>query len=220
VKALAEQRYLSEFEAKKVLKDYGLEVTREFIAKSVDEALEFASKIGYPVVLKVVSREIKHKTDVGCVRVGIGDEKALLVAYNEILENARKVSKSVEGILVQEMVNGLEFIIGVVKDRTFGKVIMFGLGGIFTEILKDVSFRVLPISEEDAYDMIHEIKARKMLEGYRGIRVRKEKIVDAIVKIAKLCNEEPIRELDINPLIVNDKEAKVVDALILLEDGT
>ncbi len=216
-RALAENRDLNEYEAKIVLRDFGLETTKEFIAKNVDEALEFANKIGYPVVLKVVSREIKHKTDVGCVKIGIEDEKALLGAYNEILENARKVTRNIEGVLVQEMVNGLEFIVGATIDRTFGKVIMFGLGGVFTEVLKDVSFRILPITKEDAYEMIHEIKARKILEGYRGIKANKEKIVDAIVKVAKLCEKEPIKELDINPLIVNEKEAKVVDALILLE---
>ncbi len=222
--ALREGRIkLLEHEAISVIKSYGIPVAEAYLAKNVEEAIEIASKIGYPVVLKLVSPDISHKSDVGGVIVGINSPDQVREAFNKIMENVPKKAPNarITGILVQKMAEkgGIEVIVGGLRDNVFGPVVMFGLGGIFVEVLKDVSFRVAPLTHEDALDMIKEIKARKILEGYRNTPpVNKEALADIIVKVAKLLEENPeIDSLDLNPIIAYPDKAIVVDARIILK---
>ncbi len=222
--ALREGRIkLLEHEAISVIKSYGIPVAEAYLAKNVEEAIEIASKIGYPVVLKIVSPDISHKSDVGGVIVGINSPDQVREAFNKIMENVPKKAPNarITGILVQKMAEkgGIEVIVGGLRDNVFGPVVMFGLGGIFVEVLKDVSFRVAPLTHEDALDMIKEIKARKILEGYRNTPpVNKEALADIIVKVAKLLEENPeIDSLDLNPIIAYPDKAIVVDARIILK---
>ncbi len=222
--ALREGRIkLLEHEAISVIKSYGIPVAEAYLAKNVEEAIEIASKIGYPVVLKIVSPDISHKSDVGGVIVGVNSPDQVREAFNKIMENVPKKAPNarITGILVQKMAEkgGIEVIVGGLRDNVFGPVVMFGLGGIFVEVLKDVSFRVAPLTREDALDMIKEIKAHKILEGYRNTpQVNKEALADIIVKVAKLLEENPeIDSLDLNPIIAYPDKAIVVDARIILK---
>ncbi len=222
--ALREGRIkLLEHEAISVVKSYGIPVAEAYLAKNVEEAIEIAGKIGYPVVLKIVSPDISHKSDVGGVVVGVNNSDQVREAFNKIMENVPKKAPNarITGILVQKMAEkgGVEVIVGGLRDNVFGPVVMFGLGGIFVEVLKDVSFRVAPLTREDALDMIKEIKAHKILEGYRNTPpVNKEALADIIVKVAKLLEENPeIDSLDLNPIIAYPDKAIVVDARIILK---
>ena len=222
-KARGEGRsFLLEPEAKRLCALYGLPVTRFEVAKSEDEAVEAAERIGYPIVLKVVSPQILHKSDVGGVIINLRDEEEIREAYRKIHENVKsRVPEAViEGILVQEMApSSTEVIIGAIKDPTFGPTIMFGLGGIFVEILRDVSFRLVPIERVDAEEMIREIRAYKILEGARGLpKADKETLIEILLKTSDMLMELPeISELDLNPIMVYEKGAKIVDARIILE---
>jgi len=214
---------LNEFESKKLISLYGIPITHEKLATSVEDAKKIAKEIGYPVVLKGMSHDITHKTEAGIVALNISDEVKLEKCYMEILGNAKKYNPKadIQGVLVQEMVKeGTEVIVGMSKDPQFGPIIMFGLGGTFVEVLKDVSFRVPPITHRDAEEMIKEIKAYKILEGVRGKKtVDIESIIDTIMKLSKLSLslKDSIAELDINPLIVFEKGkgTKAVDALVI-----
>ncbi len=217
------RKKLLEHEVYAVCAHFGLPVPRHGLAQNEDEAAEIAEKIGYPVVLKVVSPDITHKSDVGGVVLDINSAKDAKEAYRKIMENVRKRAPSarIVGILVQEMVPwGLEVIVGATRDATFGPVIMFGLGGIFVEVLKDVSFRIAPLASEDIETMIREIKSYRILEGYRGEPPRD---VDAIKDILRKTSElmmklEDVQDLDLNPIMVYErgKGAKIADARILL----
>jgi len=216
------RKFLLEPEAKTVCIEYGIPVTRFELAKNEVEAVKFAEKIGYPVVLKIVSPDILHKSDVGGVIVNLKDAKEVRNAYKQILQNVKKhkAKAKITGILVQEMAPpSTEVIVGAIKDSQFGPSIMFGLGGIFVEVLKDVTFRVAPITEDEAREMITEVKAYPLLKGYRN---QPPVDIDAIVKIllntSKLVMEhQEIKELDLNPIMVYEKGAKTVDARIILE---
>ena len=216
------RKSLLETEAKTVCKDYGIPITRFELAKNEAEAVEFAEAIGYPVVLKIVSPDIIHKSDVGGVVVDLKDEKAVRGAYKQILGNVKKhdAKAKIVGVLVQEMAPAsTEVIVGSIKDPQFGPAIMFGLGGVFVEVLKDVTFRIAPVTEEEAREMIEEVKAYPLLKGYRGSPPAD---INAIVKIilatSKLVMEhQEIKELDLNPIMVYEKGAKTVDARIILE---
>jgi acyl-CoA synthetase (NDP forming) len=216
------RKFLLETEAKAVCMEYGIPVTEFKLAKSEGEAVEFADEIGYPIVLKIVSPEIIHKSDVGGVIINLKDRKGVGDAYKKILRNVRKykAKAKIVGILVQEMApSSTEVIVGATKDPQFGPAIMFGLGGIFVEILKDVTFRIAPITEEEAREMITEVKAYPLLKGYRNIPPAD---IDSIAKIllntSKLVMQhEEIKELDLNPIMVYEKGAKTVDARIILE---
>ncbi len=213
---------LNEHMSKRVLAAYGIPVTKEKLTGDVGEAKQAAGEIGYPVVMKVMSADIPHKTEAGVIKLGISSEQALVPAYGELLEKAKrfKADVRIDGILIQEMApKGVEMIIGMKRDASFGPVIMVGLGGIFVEVFKDVAFRVPPISLPDARAMIGEIKGAKLLNGYRGMeKMDCESIAAALMSVAGLSLDlgEAIRELDINPLIVypQGKGVKVVDALI------
>ncbi|MEM2118086.1 MAG: acetate--CoA ligase family protein [Candidatus Bathyarchaeia archaeon] len=216
------RRNLLESEAKTVCLEYGIPVTKFELARNEGEAVKFAEKIGYPVVLKIVSPDILHKSDVGGVIVNLKDAKEVRNAYKQILQNVKrhKAKAKITGILVQEMApSSTEIIVGAIKDPQFGPSIMFGLGGIFVEVLKDVTFRVAPITEDEAREMITEVKAYPLLKGYRN---QPPADIDAIVKIllntSKLVMEhQEIKELDLNPIMVYEKGAKTVDARIILE---
>jgi acyl-CoA synthetase (NDP forming) len=216
------RKSLLETEAKTVCMEYGIPVTRFELARGEEEAVRFAKMIGFPTVLKIVSPDILHKSDVGGVVVGLNDEDGVRRGYARILENVRKNAPKarIAGVLVQEMAPpSTEVIVGATKDPQFGPVIMFGLGGVFVEVLKDVTFRVAPIAEDDACEMITEVKAYPLLKGYRSTPPAD---VDAITKIllstSRLVNEHmEITELDLNPVIVYEKGAKTVDARIVLE---
>jgi acyl-CoA synthetase (NDP forming) len=216
------RKYLLEPEAKTVCIEYEIPVTKFKVAKNEAESVKFAEEIGYPVVLKIVSPDIIHKSDVGGVIVNLKDAKEVRNACKQILENVRKrnAKAKIVGVLVQEMApSSTEVIVGAIKDPQFGPSLMFGLGGIFVEVLKDVTFRVAPITEDEAREMITEVKAYPLLRGYRNIPPAD---VDAIIKILLntsrlVMKHQEIKELDLNPIIVYEKGAKTVDARIILE---
>jgi acetyl-CoA synthetase (ADP-forming) len=222
-RALKEGRKsLLETEAKTVCMDYGIPVTKFELAKNEAQAVKLAEKIGFPIVLKIVSPDIVHKSDVGGVVVNLRDAKGVREAYQQIMKSIKKHNAKAEivGILVQEMApSSTEVIVGAVKDPQFGPAMMFGLGGVFVEVLKDVTFRIAPINEDEAREMISEVKAYPLLKGYRN---QPPADIDAIVRIlmnaSRLVTEhEEIRELDLNPIIVYEKGAKTVDARMILE---
>ena len=228
-KALEEGRKkLLEHEAMQLLESYKIPVAPYGLATSADEAVSIAEKIGYPVVLKIVSPDISHKSDVGGVIVGISDPKNVREAYNRIMENVRKHQPSARlvGVLVQKMADPgyIEVIVGATRDMTFGPVLMFGLGGIFVEVLKDVSFRVAPLEPEDVESMIREIKSYKVLEGYRGMPPRDlDAIKDIILKTSNIMLEiDEIQDIDLNPIMLYERGrgAIVVDARVILRTKT
>jgi acetyl-CoA synthetase (ADP-forming) len=216
------RRALLEPEAKTICGEYGISVNRFSLAKSEKEAVAQAEKIGYPIVMKIVSPDIIHKSDAGGVLVNLKSAVEVEVGFKKILENAKKYKPDAEivGVLVQEMApQGIEVIVGAVKDPQFGQTVMFGLGGIFVELLKDVNFRVAPLSDADAREMITQLKAYPLLCGYRGSAPAD---IDALVAI--LCNTSrlvmnhpEIKELDLNPVMAYAEGAKTVDARIILE---
>jgi len=217
---------LSEGESKSLLAKFGIPVTRGGLAGSADEAVELARQIGYPVALKVDSPDIPHKTEAGAVFLNLASADEVRKAYAAILQNAGdyKPDARINGVLVQEMLpEGIEVIIGVTKDPVFGPTIMFGLGGIFVEVLKDVSFRVAPLSRGDALDMIKEIKGYQVLKGVRGRPPADiEALTSVIMKISTLATalKDQVKELDINPLVVypEGKGVKVADAMVVIKE--
>lgn len=213
---------LDEIHCKKIMKEYGIDVTEPVLAKSHQEAVEVANRIGYPVVMKIVSPQITHKSDIGGVRIGLKNEDDVKKAYEDIIMAAKdKVPDAViEGISVQKMAGkGLELVIGMSKDPQFGPMIMFGLGGTLVEILKDVAFRFVPLTGQDAREMIRQVKAYRLLEGYRGQPpVDIKYLEELLLKVSRMIEENPgIKEMDINPLIAYEKGAVAVDARIIME---
>ena len=202
-----------------LLKKYKIPLSKSILCKKLDEALKYSKKIGFPVVLKISSTEIIHKSDIGAVKTNINNEAELEKAYEEIEKNVKKKKAKIEGIILQKQITGKEIIIGGKKDPQFGPVIMFGLGGIFVEIFKDVSFRITPIDKESAKQMIEEIESYQILKGARGEKsVKIDSLIDIIVKISNMVmKEDKIIELDFNPVIVNQKTAEIVDVRIITE---
>lgn len=220
-KAKEENRGLLETEAMDILKNCGINVPNYELAKSQEDSVIMARKIGYPVVMKIVSRDILHKTDFGCVKLNLKNDEEVKEAYDEIMHNAKERNNKVriEGVVIYPLVSkGTEVIIGVTDDDQFGSAIMFGLGGIFVEVLKDVVFRIIPVSEEDVREMIKEIKGYPVLTGIRGDKPKDiDSIVDVAVKISKLVSDYPeIKEIDLNPIFLYDDGLIVVDARILV----
>jgi len=211
---------LTEFESRKVLEKYGFVLPKAFLAKDSASAEKFAKKIGYPVVLKIMSPDIIHKSDIACVKTGISNSSEAKFAYLAIKNNALRhnLAAKIDGIIVEETLNGVETIIGAKQDPQFGPIVLFGIGGVFVEILKDAAIRLAPIERKDAKEMISEIKGRKLLEGYRGGKpINFKAVEDAILAASKLIYENPeITEMDINPLFVNEKKAVVGDVRILI----
>ena len=216
------RKFLLENEAKTVCKMYGIPVTELKLAKNVEEAEKFSEEIGYPAVFKIVSPDVVHKLDVGGVILNIKSREEAKKAYNQIIDNVKKhkPEAKINGILVQEMApSSTEVIVGAIKDQQFGQTLMFGLGGTFVELLKDVSFRIAPISKEDAQEMISEVKAYPILRGYRGQPpLDIEAVAEILLNTSRLVMDHPeIKELDLNPVMVYVKGAKTVDARIILE---
>ena len=216
------RKALLEAEAKAICMEYHIPVTTFMLAKNEEEAAEFGEQIGFPVVLKIVSPDIIHKSDAGGVKVNLENTAEVRNAYRKILENAKKYDSAarIVGVLVQEMApQSTEVIVGAIKDPQFGQTLMFGLGGIFVEILKDVTFRVAPITREDAYEMVTKIKAYPLLTGYRKTPPADlDTIINVLLKASKLVMDYPeIKELDLNPIMAYEKGAKTVDARIILE---
>jgi acetyltransferase len=211
---------LSEYQCKRILACYGIPITREGLATSAPMAVEQARELGGPVALKIQSGEILHKTEAGAIRLGLESDDEVRAAYDEVVASAKRHAPgaAVEGVLVQEMVqDGVEVIIGTTRDPVFGHVIMFGLGGIFVEALRDVSFRIAPVTRADAEEMIREIKGYRVLVGMRGKPPADTgAIADAILRVSQLVTDhaDEIEELDINPLVVFPEGAKAVDALV------
>ncbi|MFX1295683.1 MAG: acetate--CoA ligase family protein [Promethearchaeota archaeon] len=217
---------LMEHESKLITNAYGIGTSKEFVVNSVDEAVKSARKIGFPVVAKIVSPDILHKTDAGGIKLNLNSDGEVREAFNEIMKNAKayKSDANIIGINIQQMApKGItEIIIGLTTDPQFGPALMFGLGGIFVEIYKDVSFRVCPITEYDAREMIEEIKAYPILNGFRGRpKADVDTLIDMLLKSSKLAIEFPqIDQMDLNPVIVYEKGkgCTVVDARIILKE--
>jgi len=222
-KALAEGRHsLLEPEAKTVCIAYGIPTPSFRVASNPSQAVSFAEEIGYPVVLKIVSPDIVHKTDVGGVAVGLSSSDAVESAYGQITTStaARRPDARVSGVLVQKMApESTQVIVGSVNDPQFGPTILFGLGGVLVEILRDVVFRIAPLEDRDAREMVHEIKGYSILAGYRGSSPADEDaLVDLILRTSRLVMENrEIDQIDLNPAIVYEHGALVVDARVLLQ---
>jgi acyl-CoA synthetase (NDP forming) len=216
------RKALMETEAKTICMEYGISVPKFQLAANEKEAAKIADEIGYPIVMKIVSPEIIHKSDAGGVKVNLKNCAEVVEAFKTITTNAKKYNSkaNIVGVLVQEMApNGTEVIVGAIKDPQFGQTLMFGLGGIFVEILKDVTFRVAPITLDDAKEMITGLKAYPMLKGVRGQAPADiDAIAQILVCVSKLVMDHPeIKELDLNPVMAYAKGAATVDARIILE---
>ena len=216
------RRTLTETESKQVLALAGIRVSREKVVQSPTDAAAAARELGVPVVLKIVSPDIAHKSDVGGVRLGLASPEAVERATEEMLSSIRTrcPQARIEGILIAEMLAGQEVILGTATDATFGPVIMFGLGGVFVETLQDVAFRMIPLDRQDAFAMLSEIKGAALLNGFRGSPpVNKDSIVAAILGLSGLAGRfrNRIQEIDINPLLATPGGAVAVDALIKLK---
>jgi acetyl-CoA synthetase (ADP-forming) len=195
-------------DSKKLLLEYGIPFAETDLVESESKAVSIAEKIGYPVALKIFGSQIFHKVDIGGVKTKINNNEELSKAFSSLSE-----IKNIDGILVQKMEYGQEIFIGMKRDSQFGPVLMFGLGGIFVEILKDISTRICPVSEKEALSMIKEIKGYKILEGVRGRKgINIKKLIEIIVKVSQLSlKEKNIQEIDFNPLLANENEIKAVD---------
>lgn len=212
---------LLETESRELLKEYGVTLPQTRLVTNVQEAVSAADKMGYPLAMKVVSPDIIHKSDAGGVKLNLNSAQEVEKGFEEILKNAKRVTsrERILGVLLSPMVlPGQECIIGMIRDRQFGPVIMFGLGGIFVEVLKDVAFRVAPLAQEDIDDMVREIKGYPVLEGIRGESCKDiEALKSTLAKLSQIAIDNPeIREVDLNPVIVHEKGASIVDSRIII----
>lgn len=215
---------LTEVEAKEVLQEIGITTTTTLLARSKEEALSLAQRIGYPIVLKIISPDIVHKSDTGGVKLGLKTSDEVASAYDEVVtaSKAANPSANIFGVSVQNMARpGTEVILGMYKDSQFGPVLMFGLGGILVEVLKDVSFRLVPLTSRDAKQMIREIKAFPVLEGYRGMEpANLPMLEETLLKLSSFVEaHEEIKEMDLNPIFAYKDGVVAVDARIALENG-
>jgi acetate---CoA ligase (ADP-forming) subunit beta len=207
---------LSFEETKKLLLKYKLPFCRTEIFNSKEKALAFAKRIGFPVVLKVHAQKIFHKSEIGGVVVNIGNEEDFISSWDRIEKNVQ--GKNIEGILVQEMLSGNEIALGMKRDSQFGPVLLFGLGGIFIEIIKDVSLRIAPVNAEEALQMIKETKGVMILEGARGKKkVSLERIAEMLVNLSNLSmKEEKVQSIDFNPVMIEGDKACIADFRIII----
>lgn len=213
---------LTEVESKQLVASAGIPVVETKLAKTRAEAIEISKKMGFPVVLKIVSPDIIHKSDIGGVKLNLSNATQVGRAYTEIMAAAKKANKKadIHGVSVQKMAKpGVEVIMGMSKDAQFGPVLMFGLGGVFVEVLKDVAFRIVPLTRRDATQMIREIKGYPVLEGYRGQEPANiTALEDLLLKLSEFVDKTPqIKELDLNPIFVYKDRAVAVDARVILE---
>lgn len=211
------QTVLPEFESKRILGSYGIPVTKEVPVDHIGNLLTAAGKIGYPLVMKGWARGISHKMETGLVHLNIRDDREALAAYKKLMDT---MEGGGEQVLVQEMVKGeRELMVGMIRDPQFGPCVMFGLGGIFTEVLNDTVFRVAPLKKSDALEMMLEIKACKILEDVRGTeRVDKNELACILIAVGQIGLEnDGIKEIDINPVIISSGKPIAADALVILE---
>ncbi|MBM4405292.1 MAG: acetyl-CoA synthetase [Chloroflexi bacterium] len=213
---------LNEVEAKQILKEAGLSVVETRLAANKAEAQRIARELGFPVVMKILSPDIAHKSDVGGVKLGLKNEAEVAAAHDEMLAAVQRAAPNarIAGVSIQPMARqGTEVIIGMTKDAAFGPVLMFGLGGIFVEVLKDVAFRVVPLTQRDARQMVREIKGYPVLQGVRGqAGADVTKLEEAILKLSAFVDAHPeIKELDMNPVFAYRDGLAAVDARIVLE---
>ena len=217
-----ERTSLTELESKQILKEAGINTTEVKLARTKEEAISHANEFGFPVALKIVSPDILHKTDIGGVKLGLNNEQDVSNAYDEIISKIKKhePAAKIQGVSVQPMARpATEVIIGMSKDPQFGPVLMFGLGGILVEVLKDVSFRIVPLTKRDASEMIREIKGYPILEGYRGQEPANLAVLEELLlKVSEFVDSRPdIAELDINPIFAYSDGALAIDARVILE---
>ena len=217
-------KVLTEIEAKELLKQAGIDVVDTQLAASKEAALSISQQIGFPVVLKIVSTEVLHKTDAGGVKLGLETAAQVEAAYDDIMKSIKKEfpDARIQGVSMQKMARpGVEVIIGISTDTQFGPVLMFGLGGILVEVLKDVSFRIVPLARRDVREMIREIKGYPLLEGYRGQEpVDVDNLEELILKVSSFVEQHPeIEELDLNPVFAYSDGAVAVDARVIMRAG-
>jgi acyl-CoA synthetase (NDP forming) len=217
------KRALDAVEARPLLAAYGLATPAEALATSPHDAASFAARIGFPVAMKLISPDILHKTEAGGVILNVESEAAASAAFSTLVERAHDSypGARIRGVQIQQMITGgQEVIVGIKRDPIFGPLVMFGLGGIYVEVLADVSFRLAPLTAADAEEMIDEVRSAKLLAGVRGVPAAdRVALIDAIVRIGRLAADHPeIAELDVNPLLVlpNGQGAIAVDARIIL----
>lgn len=215
------RKVLTVQESKEILKNLDFPVNPTGFGKDLDELTKLSEKIGYPVVLKVSSEDIVHKTDVGGVKVGIRDKNDLKKEYSNMIDRIKKAKPKaqIDGFIVEKQIDdAIELLIGSTQDPMFGPILAFGLGGIYVEVLKDVVFRLVPIQQEDATEMISEIKGAKILDGVRGrVPVDKKALIDLLMKTSSFIDTNPdIKELDLNPILASEEGVFVVDARIVL----
>jgi acetyl-CoA synthetase (ADP-forming) len=222
--ARSKNRHVLGLEAFDILKAYGIPVVKTAFAKTAEEAISAAEEIGYPLVMKVVSPQISHKSDIGGIRLSLQNAAEVKAAYQDMMENISKkmTDASLEGVQLQPMLSGgREVIIGMVRDPTFGPMLMFGLGGVYVEILKDVGFAIAPVNDNEAREMITGIKTYPLLAGIRGTKPSDiDALVDVILAVSRfVCHFPEIEEFEINPLMVFEKEKGVlaVDMRLVLK---
>ena len=214
---------LTEIESKQLLQEAGISIVETKLATSMKEAVNLSKEVGFPVVLKIASPDVIHKSDAGGVKVGLKNATQVSNAYREIMTSVKKKhpKATIEGVSIQPMAKpGVEIIIGMSKDAQFGPVLMFGLGGILVEILKDVSFRIVPLTLRDAKEMIREIKGYPVLEGYREQEPANIPLLEEmLLKVSDFAEKNPeVKELDLNPIFAYRDSAVAVDARVVLED--
>ena len=216
------QNLLTEVESKELLKKAGIPIVEANLARSKKEAVSLSKEIGFPVVLKISSPDVVHKSDSGGVKLGLANTAQVGKAYSEIMSSVKQAypEAQIQGVSVQSIAPpGVEVIVGMSKDPQFGPVLMFGLGGVFVEVLKDVSFRIVPVTERDAREMIKEIKGYPILEWYRGQKPASIPALEKlIVEVSQFVEKNPqIKEIDLNPIFAYPDKAVAVDARIILE---
>jgi acyl-CoA synthetase (NDP forming) len=217
------RRILTEVEAKQIISESGIHCTSTELATSREEAIKLSESIGYPVVLKISSVDISHKSDAGGVKLNLQDKVQVKNAFDNIfaITKERFPNAAIQGVSVQKMVpQGIEIVMGMIKDPNFGPVLMFGLGGIFVEVFKDVAFRIVPLERRDASEMIKEIKGYRILKGFRTQNpVDTRYLENMLLKLSAYVEDKPeFKEIDINPIFAYTEGAVVVDARIVLEN--
>ncbi len=211
------RKTLSEYESKAILKEFGIPILNEHFIKNIEELQSISQNLSFPVVLKGVSRGIAHKTEKNLVRLYIKSEKELISEFVDVMK-----VEGVDGALIApQIMDKREFLLGLKEDKQFGYVVLFGLGGIFTEVFKDISMRICPITRQDALEMITEVRSAKLLNEIRGYKeIYKDKIIDCLIALSTLSEKIPdISEIDINPIMFSDGNPVAVDALIVLKDN-
>lgn len=196
-----------------MVQKYGIPIPSGKIVQTEKEAIKTAEEFGYPVVLKLISPKVVHKTDIGGIKLGLHSKESLLKAFKSLSSLGRKYKPY--QILIQKQVSGVQLILGGKTEEQFGKVVLVGIGGIYTEVYKDVSFRIVPVRTEDIIEMLKELKGFMILQGYRGEKVDISKIVKAVLAVQDILRQERVQELDINPLVASEGKLWAVDIRIV-----